>query len=670
LLVCGGAALLTAASSLAQPVMPGGEGLGRHYRINLDGQVLAELGPYSPRTVGYTYSNYLFNASAALGGTSNGAGHRHDLEDISYTPGPWSSFPGPYTVSRLGFSLRRVQAVAAPPTCILQFRWWNAADVNWLGFAGAGSSMFNPAATPVQTVNINLPAVNNDLINGFDLTLPTPFTLPNTATFVEARLLSNAADPGTDLGADAWRLVLSNTSGQLAPSQPGTIGSTTPDFGLDQSAAGPTGMIGGAANAPAPNRHVSNVSFNFGTTGHPVVGLVTLDFAMGGEIPAQAPVCQTLLLGPDNTFVSDTRAYAATGVKWYCVTLTHDATDGNLRYIDFDTETAGGVDAALAVYRGDGTLVATDDSAGSGVNAMLSFGIGRRAAVGDGRQYDGRNWDNTQATPIRGLAAGTYFVAVATSGVGTGAAFSAGWTATGSGTAGNITLRVRANDSATGALDPSIPPVSTRIVGASLQDPIVAPGGQSAPAVLNGPDVMWFDVNLCRTAGPSTEVRFDATGTEATSYNITVFDDSGNLVDQAAGTNTAPAVIVVGGAGLLLPSGHYYAAMTYAPLPDLAPSPTTAGRWHARGENESAGFNFRLGVWVPWNDCGASACCRNDFNADGDVGTDLDIEDFFNCLAGNCCANCPPDADFNCDGDAGTDADIESFFRVLGGGAC
>jgi hypothetical protein len=67
---------------------------------------------------------------------------------------------------------------------------------------------------------------------------------------------------------------------------------------------------------------------------------------------------------------------------------------------------------------------------------------------------------------------------------------------------------------------------------------------------------------------------------------------------------------------------------------------------------------------------GPSPCCRSDFNGDGDIGTDLDIESFFACLAGNCCPTCPPTADFNCDGDIGTDTDIESFFRVLAGGAC
>jgi hypothetical protein len=65
------------------------------------------------------------------------------------------------------------------------------------------------------------------------------------------------------------------------------------------------------------------------------------------------------------------------------------------------------------------------------------------------------------------------------------------------------------------------------------------------------------------------------------------------------------------------------------------------------------------------------ACGSADFNCDGDIGTDADIESFFACLAGACPAPpCTSGADFNGDGDIGTDADIEAFFRVLGGGTC
>jgi hypothetical protein len=63
------------------------------------------------------------------------------------------------------------------------------------------------------------------------------------------------------------------------------------------------------------------------------------------------------------------------------------------------------------------------------------------------------------------------------------------------------------------------------------------------------------------------------------------------------------------------------------------------------------------------------SCGSADFNHDGDIGTDADIEAFFACLGGSCCATCGS-ADFNGDGDLGTDADIEAFFRVLGGGTC
>jgi hypothetical protein len=76
-----------------------------------------------------------------------------------------------------------------------------------------------------------------------------------------------------------------------------------------------------------------------------------------------------------------------------------------------------------------------------------------------------------------------------------------------------------------------------------------------------------------------------------------------------------------------------------------------------------SGFNQ---TWLLHNACGSA-----DFNGDGDAATDADIESFFACIAGSCCATCDVHgADFNGDGDAATDADIESFFRVLAGGSC
>ena len=71
-------------------------------------------------------------------------------------------------------------------------------------------------------------------------------------------------------------------------------------------------------------------------------------------------------------------------------------------------------------------------------------------------------------------------------------------------------------------------------------------------------------------------------------------------------------------------------------------------------------------VHLPSAEATFTTYCSADFNCDGDIGTDLDIQAFFACLSGDCCASCGG-SDFNGDGDGdtGTDADIEAFFRVL-----
>ena len=78
--------------------------------------------------------------------------------------------------------------------------------------------------------------------------------------------------------------------------------------------------------------------------------------------------------------------------------------------------------------------------------------------------------------------------------------------------------------------------------------------------------------------------------------------------------------------------------------------------------------NFGSEAWVATL---ARFCGTADFNCDGAVATDADIEAFFACLSGNCPPDpCASSADFNGDGAVGTDGDIEAFFRVLAGGTC
>jgi hypothetical protein len=95
--------------------------------------------------------------------------------------------------------------------------------------------------------------------------------------------------------------------------------------------------------------------------------------------------------------------------------------------------------------------------------------------------------------------------------------------------------------------------------------------------------------------------------------------------------------------------------------------------WFEGREGYVAGVQEGRAYELPFMLEGTSGpgCGTSDFNGDGESGTDADIEAFFACLAGNCCATCwHLGADFNADGDSGTDADIESFFRVLAGGPC
>jgi hypothetical protein len=126
-------------------------------------------------------------------------------------------------------------------------------------------------------------------------------------------------------------------------------------------------------------------------------------------------------------------------------------------------------------------------------------------------------------------------------------------------------------------------------------------------------------------------------------------------------------VNLIDGANVLV-GNAFHASISGASTPSLALA--------ALGRQGPAMTNRFLIRCIAFNACGRAVSNNAeltinsaDMNGDGDVGTDADIEAFFACLAGDCCATCGS-ADFNGDGDTGTVADVESFFRVLGGGSC
>jgi hypothetical protein len=151
--------------------------------------------------------------------------------------------------------------------------------------------------------------------------------------------------------------------------------------------------------------------------------------------------------------------------------------------------------------------------------------------------------------------------------------------------------------------------------------------------------------------------------------SLAVFDDGTGPALYAGGT-AQPGINYIarlqGGQWVTLSGG--VAGSATPPFPSVFGLAAWNDRLIVGGEFNTAGGVAASGI-AAWRGCPAAGHCSQDFNHDGAVATDRDIEDFFACLAGNCCPTCDS-ADFNGDGAVATDADIESFFRVLAGGAC
>jgi hypothetical protein len=221
--------------------------------------------------------------------------------------------------------------------------------------------------------------------------------------------------------------------------------------------------------------------------------------------------------------------------------------------------------------------------------------------------------------------------------------------------------------------------------------------GHLVAADFDPPDVDVFQIQIC---DPS---QFSATtiGGSNFSNSLFLFDAAGRGVTSNTFTLLDPSdpdnsdVILyptIGGTHIPGPGLYYIAISTVFPydsngdplwrgfgLPlefDRAPDGPGAANpvfgWESFGTAVTAAYHIFLtgATFAEGTSCGP-ACGSADFNCDGDIGTDADIESFFACLAGTCpTAPCTSTADFNADGDIGTDSDIESFFRVLAGGSC
>jgi autotransporter-associated beta strand protein len=226
----------------------------------------------------------------------------------------------------------------------------------------------------------------------------------------------------------------------------------------------------------------------------------------------------------------------------------------------------------------------------------------------------------------------------------------------------------------------------------------VASGGTLAPGNSPGILTVWGALSLAPASGAPATLRMELNGPVA---------GSGYDQVQLVASNTTSAATVLLGtavpANLVLSLGFAPAAHsrfwlitnTDKYLANLGSADTTTGAFAGLPEGATVSLGTFGGVAytglisyhgdfdtdnptagngndvVIYNVTSTPTCGSVDFNCDGDVGTDADIEAFFACLSGTCPPPpCTSNADFNGDGDVGTDADIEAFFRVLAGGTC
>ncbi len=629
------------------------------------------LPAYQSRAIGIVYEN---GFSTAVGASDNGVsiGSNHILEDFDLTGGPMGAL-AVKRITGIGFTTQSTAAnCTAPAVYQVILEVFNGTACNY-----TSTNMLSPGgvdAVPIFSARINLSQscgvqslwTVNLAPNGVGGAGDTSFVLAANQGFLRMRIVETGTTTlrpyaSAGLGTQVQSPIFVRGLGANA------VGVNTSSYGRDIDgdgnnlvfpyAGGTSGLLGGSpvitgAGVGAHEHRQSSATIVTG-----------LRMKLDGDLTCTAPAATALGNLANGTTTSNS-SLAVGETKWYSFNVGA-VNDAALTFLDIDAEGSGVSDLTFALYDSQGTRLNVDTEDGSGLLPQLTYGVGRRARVGDGRDYDGRD-----AQP----AAGTYYLGVGGSAATFQSCFGVNNTSTES---GSISIKFRTNASPSGSVAPSASVAPT----AEDVGVLIDPGFQSAEVAAGPLNVNWYKFTLASGTSATTYVDIDTGFTlSATSDDeVAVYDSAGNLVatddDDSNGLHAGISFGAPGspraanGDGLPfdgrdgdLAAGTYYVAVG---LIDLQPLAT---RWHVR---TTSGSNLGIKMSILTNSDGAGGCGTADFDGDGDVGTDADIEAFFACLGGNCCGTCfPGGADFNGDGDTGTDADIEAFFRVLSGGNC
>ena len=413
-------------------------------------------------------------------------------------------------------------------------------------------------------------------------------------------------------------------------------------------------------------------------------------FSIQADVPCSPePVATVVGSLPDGT-TSRMGTATIAGAVWYDITIAGDANDAGRRFLDIDTE-GSAANVAVGIYdansAGNCAQVAGnvgqhfDDDSGSGTNAQLTFGVGRRAAVGTGTQYDGRDGE---------LLAGRYLVAIAPSGSTFASEYVVG-TSPSNTNVGPFTIRFTTN-TVGGSLAPSTVP--TLITGGDAgclgmqASPIHGAAFITQPYEIgwyrfvvsdipqNGPAYLDIDFARCAPLADAEAGVFNAGGNAVFASDdwvdaaIPTYDNPGfSFGDSASprGPYYAGGASTYQGQDGGLAAGEYYVGVGLFNVSALA----LHDRWHLRS-NSGAGFSIAPTFsFAGLSSCGA-ACDSIDFNNDGVTPDSLDITDYLSVFGGGVCSNDPQcgDLDFNNDSVSPDSGDIDAIIRVFGGGAC
>ena len=562
-------------------------------------------------------------------GNSSFSGMRYD-----FTPGPGSNQP--VMINAFGFAVDQNGTGGAPqtPSSSFTLRLTFYPDP---AVGPAVSATALPVADPAFRVsndftNFSTPGFIT-FFGGAAIAIPTPIALPNDHGFVTLEVFSIGT---TDLNPEVG---------------PTIRGLTLPTVGSSD----------GVRWADASRNGIFEAAEAFGTIANPRGMFLILQ---GDVPPPPAPTAIDLTPGgcvPDAGLVRNDTV-AAGGINWYTFTTCGDANFAARQFLAIDSE-GSGADLAAGVYSGTGALIgdiAFDNDSGSGSNFLITYGTGIGAAVGDGRQYDGRNG---------AVLAGTYYLAVGPGGATFGPAFSASGGA-GPGGAARINITTNTNGTPIETAQPSVAP--TLRAGQDLGQ-ILCPGLGGTAFVLPRYEVDWTRFEVCREVADPEFLDIDMSGGDGiadvmaaitdTSGNILfVSDDTGstnkpqfsfgNIGPRFYGANVNP---FDGITAAVLPVGTYWLVASLYQLTG------TNDRWSVHN-NSASSLTYKADFYVSYCDC-ASACppCAADFDQDGGV-TGSDIEAFFTAFeAGEACGDVDEDGGV-------TGADIEFFFVAFEAG--